>query len=128
MKKGLFLAISMMLAFLAAGCVTFGGTGRTAGARVVGEDIQIGDITEFYYTYENINYNAFYQRYRFYTEDGKHLFFHETRERKDDYGPATEKDTTLTGTAELTDASRLMRNRKPLRSSARHLRRITRIL
>ncbi len=103
MKKVLLLAISMMLAFLAAGCVTIGGTGRTAGARVVGEDIQIGDITEFYYTYENINYNAFYQRYRFYTEDGKHMFFHETRERKDDYGPATEEDTTLTGTAELTD-------------------------
>ena len=72
-------------------------------AYVVGTDISAEDITDFYYTYENINYNAFYQRYRFYTEDGKHLFFHETRERKDDYGPATDKDTTMIGTFELTD-------------------------
>ncbi len=72
-------------------------------AYVVGTDISAEDITDFYYTYENINYNAFYQRYRFYAEDGKHLFFHETRERKDDYGPATEEDTTMKGTLELTD-------------------------
>ena len=70
---------------------------------IVGKDIRIDDLTEFYYTYSNINYNAFYQRYHFYVEDGKHLFFHETRERENDYGPATEKDTTLTGTFELTD-------------------------
>ena len=61
------------------------------------------DITDFYYTEENINYDAFYQRYRFYVEDGKYYFFHETRERKDDYGPCTEEDTTLTGTIELTE-------------------------
>ena len=69
----------------------------------VGEDIQITDITEFYYTEENINYDAYYQRYKFYVEDGKHMFFHETRERKNDYGPCTEEDTTLIGTIELTD-------------------------
>ena len=28
--------------------------------------------------------------------------FHETRERKNDYGPCTEDDTTLIGTIELT--------------------------
>ena len=70
---------------------------------LVGEDIRIDDITDFYYTEENINYDAFYQRYRFYVEDGKHFFFHETRERKDDYGPTTEEDTTLIGTIELTN-------------------------
>ena len=69
----------------------------------VGTDIGIDDITDFYYTKENINYGAFYQRYRFYEEDGRHLFFHETRERKNDYGPCTEKDTTLTGTVELSE-------------------------
>ena len=69
----------------------------------VGRDIQMEDITDFYYTEENINYDAFYQRYRFYVEDGKHMFFHETRERKDDYGPCTEEDTILIGTIELTD-------------------------
>ena len=61
------------------------------------------DITDFYYTEENINYNAFYQRYRFYVEDGKYYFFHERRERKDDYGWCTEDDTVLIGTVELTD-------------------------
>lgn len=71
--------------------------------KIVGRDILTGDITDFYYTVENINYDAYYQRYRFYDEDGKHMFFHETRERKDDYGPCTEDDTTRIGTVELTD-------------------------
>lgn len=71
---------------------------------MVGTDILTEDISEFYYTYDHINYNAYYQRYRFYTEDGKKMFFHETRERKNDYGPATEADTTMTGCFELTEA------------------------
>ena len=70
---------------------------------VVGTDIKMDDINDFYYTEENINYDAYYQRYRFYVEDGKHFFFNETRERKDDYGPCTEQDTTQIGTIELTD-------------------------
>ena len=74
-----------------------------SGAKNVGKDITSDDITDFYYTEENINYDAYYQRYRFYVEDGKHMYFHETRERKDDYGPCTEEDTTLTGTVALTD-------------------------
>lgn len=67
----------------------------------VGKDISSDDITDFYYTYENINYNAEYQRYRFYEEDGKHMFFHETRQRKNDYGPASEEDRTAYGKREL---------------------------
>ena len=70
---------------------------------IVGTNIAFEDITDFYYTEENINYNAHYQRYRFYVEDGKHLFFHETRERKNDYGPCTEEDTVQIGTIELSD-------------------------
>ncbi len=70
---------------------------------IVGKDILSQDINDFYYTKSNINYDAYYQRYRFYTEDGKHFFFHETRERPDDYGPCTEEDTTLIGTIELSD-------------------------
>ena len=73
------------------------------GKMTVGGNIPADDITDFYYTVSNINYDAFYQRYRFYTDDGKHLFFHETRERKDDYGPATEEDTTMIGIIELSD-------------------------
>ena len=71
--------------------------------RKVDTDIAYGDITDFYYTEENINYNAYYLRYRVYVEDGKHLFFHEARERKGDYGPCTEEDTTQKGTIELSD-------------------------
>ena len=70
--------------------------------KIVGVDIAQSEINEFYYTVENINYDAFYQRYRFYKEDGRHMFFHETRERKDDYGPAGEEDRTAIGTIELT--------------------------
>ncbi len=69
----------------------------------VGKDIVFDDINDFYYTKENINYDAYYQRYRFYVEDGKHLFFHETRERPGNYGPCTEEDTAQIGTIELTD-------------------------
>lgn len=70
---------------------------------VVGKDIQENDIIDFYYTVENINYDAFYQRYRIYVEEGQHVFFHEKRERKNDYGPATQDDTTRIGTITLTD-------------------------
>lgn len=106
MKKYLSITIVLMLVVLLAGC----GTSEESvdmplfgGGKIVGKDIQIEDVTDFYYTEENINYDACYQRYRFYVEDGKHIFFHETRERKDDYGPCTEEDTTLIGTIELTD-------------------------
>ena len=96
----------ILLALMFTGC---GANEETAdmplpgGKMTVGKDIRIEDITDFYYTEENINYGAYYQRYRFYMEDGKHMFFHETRERRNDYGPCTEEDTTLIGTKELTD-------------------------
>ena len=70
----------------------------------VGTDIERHQILDFYYTYENINYDAFYQRYHIYkTNDGQHYFFHETRERKDDYGPCTAADATKRETIEMTD-------------------------
>lgn len=70
---------------------------------IVGSDITEDDINDFYYTIENINYDAYYLRYRFYNEDGKHMFFFEERKRPDDYGPATEEDTTATAGFELSD-------------------------
>lgn len=73
------------------------------GKIIVGREVLIEDVTDFYYTYDYIGYNAYYQRYRFYVENGKYMFFHETREVEDDYGPATEKNTTLKGTYQLTD-------------------------
>ena len=65
--------------------------------------IPVEDITDFYYTYENINYNAFYQRYRFYREDGAYMFHHETREKPEDYGWTTEEDITASGTFALSE-------------------------
>ncbi len=110
MKKFVKIAAALVLAALLAACVgkedppkmPVSEGGKTGGGKIVGKDIRMEDITDFYYTEENINYDAYYQRYRFYAEDGKHMFFHETRERKDDYGPCTEEDTTLIGTVELT--------------------------
>ena len=93
---------ALSLCLILAGCGAGGGS-LFSKEMTVGKDIAADDITDFYYTKENINYGAFYQRYRFYVEDGKHLFFHETRQRPDDYGPCTEEDTTLTGTVELTE-------------------------
>ncbi|MBQ7455863.1 MAG: hypothetical protein IJS53_05405, partial [Clostridia bacterium] len=80
-------------------------SGLLSGKRalLVGTDIEKGQVTEFWYTYSEINYPAFYQRFRFYVEDGAYHFFYETRQ-KDDYGPLTEKDVTETGLITLTDA------------------------
>ena len=71
---------------------------------IVGKDIKENDINEFYYTKENINYDAYYLRYLFYVNEGKHIFFFEERERKGDYGPTTEKDVKAKAEFELTDA------------------------
>ena len=80
----------------------FGGCGKSMEETVTNRKIPLDDVTEFYYTYENINFNAYFQRYRFYIEDGKYMFQHETRERPDDYGPTTEEDITNIGSFELT--------------------------
>ena len=80
------------------------GCGKTARETVTNRKIPVEEITEFYYTVENINYDAFYQRYRFYKEDGKYMFQHETRERPGQYGPATKEDITNSGTFELSGA------------------------
>ena len=106
MKRSFITIYVVLFVVLLTGCVAKEGSTDMplfSNVKTVGKDILISDITDFYYTEENINYNAYYQRYRFYVEDGKHIFFHETRKRKDDYGPCTEDDTTLTGTIELTD-------------------------
>ncbi len=92
------------------------GCGRAdAAERITNRGIPIEDVTEFWYTKENINFDASYQRYRFYTEDGQYQFFHETRERPGAYGPATENDVTAVGTIELSadewrEVLRLLKN------------------
>ena len=68
---------------------------------VVGTDISPSDITDFYYTYDASTAPPHYQRYRFYAENGRHFFFHETR---DGGGwPQTEEDVTFSGTLALTE-------------------------
>ena len=79
----------------------FSGCGQKTGETISNLKIPYEDVTEFYYTYENINFDASYQRYWFYKEDGKAMFYHETRERPGEYGPATQEDITRSGTVEL---------------------------
>ena len=70
-------------------------------AGITGISIMQSDITDFYYTYDWSGYNALYQRYRFYVEDGEYLFYHETRKTENDYGWASEADITASGTVSL---------------------------
>ena len=96
----------IMCAVSFAGC----GSGEDSDVKLfkkefmVGKDIERHNILDFYYTYENINFDASYQRYHIYKEkDGRHFFFHETRERKGEYGPTTPADATKRETIEMTD-------------------------
>ena len=68
----------------------------------VGTGVSIGDVTDFYYTYSSSTYPPHYQRYRFYLEGGRHVFYHETREGGG--WPQTEKDITARGSRELSNA------------------------
>ena len=68
----------------------------------VGNDIVSEDVSEFYYTYSTSTYPPEYQRYYFYTENGKHMFYHEQREGKT--WPLTEEHITVSGRMELSDS------------------------
>ena len=67
--------------------------------KTVGTDIAYDDITDFYYTYDASTDPPEYQRYRFYVEDVKKLFYYETREGGG--WPQTEEDITISGTVDL---------------------------
>ena len=67
----------------------------------VGKDIKQEDITDFYYTVDGSSYPPFFQRFRFYVEEGKHLFYHEKREG--DHWPLRESDKTEYGVLNLND-------------------------
>lgn len=94
MKRLLTVLLSSLL------CLTAALAGSGAKALTVGADIAPQDILQFYWTYDASTYPPRYQRYRFFVEDGKHLFFHETREG--DHWPLTEADASVTGQMELT--------------------------
>ena len=54
-------------------------TDLVSGKKTVGKDILSDDITDFYYTYDTSTYPPEFQRYRFYAEDGRYYFYHETK-------------------------------------------------
>ena len=102
------LTISVIACLLFFGCVSDSeaqGISEPEEKAVIkmsdGSEISDGDIAEFVYTFDHIGYNAEYQRFRFYTENGKHMFFHERREIRGDYGFASEKDVTRKGDFQL---------------------------
>lgn len=92
MRKGLLSALGILLAILMTGCAEMG-----KREKLVGKDISSDQITEFVYTYENINYDASFLRYRFTAAAGTYRFSYEKRERPGEYGPATEQDVTAKG-------------------------------
>ena len=96
--------IMIFAAFAAALLAFVAGTGTLCRARqaTVGMDVAMGDVTDFYYTYSSSTYPPHYQRYRFFLDGGKRMFYHETREGGG--WPQTEKDITASGSRALSDA------------------------
>ena len=103
----IFTTIAFVIILL---CLTKGLEGRENimnsiswnGKKIVGKNISIGDVKEFYYTYSTSTFPPDYQRYRFYVDDGKYFFYHEKREG--DHWPLRETDKTVFGTVELSEA------------------------
>lgn len=71
------------------------------GVMTVGTDIPQEDITEFYFTLDSSTNPPYFQRYRFYVENGGHWFYHEKREGR--HWPLTKADITVSGSVELSD-------------------------
>ncbi len=78
------------------------GTDCLAKQVTVGTDVRMDDVTDFYYTYSTSTAPPHYQRYRFYVDGRKYLFYHETREGGG--WPQTEKDITESGSRPLSKA------------------------
>jgi len=78
------------------GCGLFSSKGK-----VVGRDVTEDSFKEFYYTYSTTVNPPEFQRYRFYMEDGKPMFYHEKREGNKVF--LTEEDIMVYGTMELSE-------------------------
>ena len=85
------------LALIVFAAVSFGGFGK----KVVGKNIDISKINDFYYTYSTSTNPPHYQRYRFYKKNGTYKFFHDKREG--DHWPLREEDSVLSGTIEISE-------------------------
>ncbi len=92
MKTGRFCFLLLLVLML---CCLASAQAESA----VGTEIGPEDITDFYYTVDASVYPPFYQRYRFWQEDGKKWFFHETRQGEE--WPLTEEHTVFSGTLEV---------------------------
>lgn len=73
----------------------------SSNPKTVGKAVTEDNFTEFYFTYSNTVNPPEFQRYRFYTEDGKKMFYHEKREGDKVF--LTEEDITVSGETELTE-------------------------
>ena len=93
--KHLISLLMILLLLPAAGTAQ----GVSEEVKIVGEEILFEEVTDFYYTVDASTFPPYYQRYRLYTEDGTHFFYHETREGGG--WPQTEENITRSGTKEL---------------------------
>ncbi len=86
--------------FMIAGC---GESMASAGKKeyIVGKDIALSDIKDFYYTIDASTNPPHFQRYRFSNKSGKYTFYHEKREGN--VWPLDEKHITVSGTKELSE-------------------------
>lgn len=66
---------------------------------VVGKNLDVAKFREFYYTYASTTFPPEFQRYRFYLENGRPVFYHEKREGKKVF--LTKDDVTISGTMPL---------------------------
>lgn len=82
-------------------CILLSGCSFLSAQKIVGKDIRIDDIEQFYFTRDSSAYPPYFQRYLFYSENGDHYFAHETREG--DHWPLTEADVTVHGSRQLSD-------------------------
>lgn len=68
---------------------------------IVGKDIKLEDINEFYWTYSTSTFPPKYKRYYFYIKNNKYYFYYEKREGE--AFPLSEKYITESKTIELTN-------------------------
>ncbi len=68
----------------------------------VGTDVSLTDVLDFYYTYDASTNPPDYQRYRFYVDANKYMFYHETR--AGNVWPLREEHITQSGSKELSEA------------------------
>ncbi|MDD5924006.1 MAG: hypothetical protein PUC88_04375 [Clostridia bacterium] len=66
---------------------------------IVGKDVKIADITEFYYTSSSSSYPPSFYRYHFSVDDEKYIYHYEKREGK--AWPLSEEHITDSVTVEL---------------------------